>query len=108
MERVGDILKSILDPRTTETGEIWHRFFCSWDELVGPNLAGLTRLVEVERGEAIVEVAHPAASQLVGLYRDALLERIRRDFPQVEVRALRVQVRPEARGTAGIAKAPTE
>jgi len=56
LERVGDILKSILDPRTTETGEIWHRFFCSWDELVGPNLAGLTRLVEVERGEAIVEV----------------------------------------------------
>ena len=95
MERVGEILKTILDGRTAETGEIWHQFFSSWDSLVGPDLAGLARLVEVEKGEAIVQVEHPAASQLLGLRRDTLLARIRREFPQVAIRALRIQVRPQ-------------
>ena len=97
MERVGEILKSILDARITRQAEDWHRFFSSWESLVGPDLAGLTHLVEVERGEAIVRVEHPAASQLLGLHRDAVLARIKRDFPDVAVRGLRVQVRPEAR-----------
>jgi len=93
LERVGEILKSILDERTAESGEIWHRFFSSWESLVGPDLAGLTRLVEVERGEAIVQVEHPAASQLLGLHKQALLARIRSEHPAVMVRSLRVQVR---------------
>jgi hypothetical protein len=101
LERVGEILKSILDQRTAESGEIWHRFFLSWESLVGPDLAGLTRLVEVERGEAIVQVEHPAASQLLGLHKETLLARIRREHPQVLVRALRVQVRPQGRAPAG-------
>lgn len=102
MERVGEILKSILDPRTAENGEVWHRFFASWESLVGPELAGLTHLVEVERCEAIVQVDHPAASQLLGLRKEAVLERIRREHPGVAVRNLRVQVRPRG-GTGGIA-----
>jgi hypothetical protein len=97
LERVGEILKSILDARTAESGEIWHRFFSSWESLVGPDLAGLTRLVEVERGEAIVQVEHPAASQLLGLHKEALLERIRSEHPAVMVKGLRVQVRPQRR-----------
>ncbi len=94
MERVGEILKSIVDARIAESGEIWHRFFTSWDDIVGSELAGLTRLLEVERGEAIVQVEHPAASQLLNLHKDKVLERIRREHPQVAVRALRVRVRP--------------
>lgn len=103
MERVGEILKSLLDGPTAESGQIWHRFFSSWNDLVGPELAGLARLVEVERGEAIVQVEHPAVSQLVNLHKERVLERIRREHPEVSVRALRVQVRPRqsAEGRGG-------
>ena len=94
MERVGEILKTLLDLETAKTAEMWHRFFAAWADLVGPDLAGIARLVEVERGEAVVQVEHPAASQLLGLRRDEVLARIRRDFPEAGVRGMRVQVRP--------------
>ncbi len=94
MERVGEILRTLFDPETAQVAERWHRFFSSWESLVGPDLAGLTKLLEIERHEAVIEVEHPAASQLLGLHREELLARIRRDFPEVAVRALRVQVRP--------------
>ncbi len=102
MERVGEILKTLLDPETAKTAEMWHGFFCAWAALVGPDLAEVARLVEVERGEAVVQVEHPAASQLLSMRRDEVLARIRRDFPEVGVRGLRVQVRP----AAGLADAP--
>jgi hypothetical protein len=98
LERVGEILKTILDPETERVAESWHTFFSSWESLVGPDLAGLTRLVEVERHEAVVEVEHPAAAQLLGLHREDVLARIRRDFPEVAVRGLRVKVRPPGDG----------
>ena len=98
MERVGEILKSVLDAELSATGRIWHRFFSSWNDLVGPDLAGFVRLVEVERGEAVVHVDHPAAAQLLGLRKDAILARIRVEFPEVMVRAFRVLMRPRPAG----------
>jgi hypothetical protein len=85
-----------MDPGIAESGEIWHRFFSSWENLVGADLAGLTRLVEVERGEAVVQVEHPAAAQLLSLHRERVLARIRSEHPAAGVKALRVVVRPRS------------
>jgi hypothetical protein len=94
LERIGDVLRAILDARTVETGEKWHRFFSSWQHLVGPDLAGLSRLLEVERDEAVVVVEHPAAFQLLGLHKQAIMGRIAREFPELGIRGLRVRVVP--------------
>jgi hypothetical protein len=94
VERVGDILKTVLDPGIAAKGEVWHGLFASWETLAGPDLAGLTRLLEVDKAEAIVAVEHPAAAQLVALHRDAILARIRREHPRTGIERLRVLVNP--------------
>jgi hypothetical protein len=101
VERVGDILKTVLDPDFAAKAQVWHGLFASWEAIAGPDLAGLTWLVEVDKVEAIVAVEHPAAAQLVAFHRERILARITRDHPRTGIERLRVMVRPH-----GVAAVP--
>jgi predicted nucleic acid-binding Zn ribbon protein len=98
MYRAADLLKEVLaragfDPQAPQA-----RIYRTWDELLGPDLAGSARLRDIRRGRLEVEVDHPAWLQLVQMRQQEILLRVQRRFPELAVTRLHLVVGSRAAG----------
>jgi hypothetical protein len=94
MERAGDILKNLLGSRTAALAGRYHSLFSRWDDLVGDPLAGSSRVIELDQGKLLVAVDHPAALQMLHFREKRLLRVLKRRFPDLDIRFMRVIVLP--------------
>ena len=88
MERAGEILKKLLDSK----GKIYSSVFRSWNNIAGISVGEHSRVSDILNKNLIVEVDHPGWMQIILLKKGALLSRIRRLYPELEITDLKLKL----------------
>ena len=91
MEKAGDILKDFFDSQN-DTG-----VFRSWQKIAGVSLSQHTRIIEVRNGDVLIEVDHPGWLQMLLFKKAAILNTLKRTYPDLEIRDLKPWVRQAGR-----------
>ena len=92
MEKAGDIFRTLLDRRLVEKGQQYAAFFGSWEQIAGEHLAAHSEIKDIRNGVVVVEADHPGWIQLLQLRQHTLLDALRRRFPDLGIRSLRLQL----------------
>ncbi len=87
-----EILKAYFNDTQIDRADEYHSFFTSWKQLAGINIAAHTRPRDVRGGVLIVEADHPGWVQLLHMQKRTILRKIMRDYPQLEVKEIRIVV----------------
>jgi len=102
MERVGDILKALLAEGALKKGQKYISFYSSWEQVVGERLSHHTKAVDIQRGSLIVQVDHPGWFQMFRFKEQEILRRVRKRFPDLKIKNIKVRVVPASAKTARV------
>lgn len=97
IDKAGEVLKGFFAFYGLEKGEKYVSFFSRWREMVGDDLASHSRVADVRRGAAVVEVDHPGWMQLLQMREEEILKKIKTNFPELGIRSLHMRIVPEGR-----------
>lgn len=89
---VREILKAYFNDTQIERADQYHSFFTSWKQLAGINIAAHTRPRDIRGSVLIVEADHPGWVQLLHMQKRNILRKINHDYPQLEVKEIRIVV----------------
>lgn len=89
---VREILKAYFNDTQIDRADEYHSFFTSWKQLAGINIAAHTHPRDIRGGVLIVEADHPGWVQLLHMQKGTILRKIRREYPQLEVKEIRIVV----------------
>jgi len=92
MEKAGNIFRALLDRRLVEKGEQYAAFFGCWAQIAGDQISAHSEIKDIRKGVVVVEADHPGWIQLIQLRQHNLLDALRRRFPDLGIRALRLQL----------------
>ena len=101
MEKASDILKTLFDRSQQESGRLYSALFKSWERIAGERVAAHSRVRDIRAGIAVVEVDHPGWLQLLQLSQGHILDELRRQFPELGIRGLRLQLPLDQAASAG-------
>jgi hypothetical protein len=103
MERIGKILKHILDPSMVSRGQRYQELFHGWSRIVGRKLGALSRICELEGQTVVVAVDHPAALTSIMMIEPRIVAALRRRFPDLDIKRVRTIVQaPGVRSRASV------
>src|SRR6056297_187986 len=89
---VREILKTYFNDTQIDRADQYHSFFSSWKQLAGINIAAHTRPRDIRNRVLIIEADHPGWVQLLQMKTKPILRKIQRDFPQLDIKDLRIVV----------------
>lgn len=89
---VREILKTYFNDAQIDRADQYHSFFSSWKQLAGINIAAHTRPRDIRNRVLIIEADHPGWVQLLQMKTKPILRKIQRDFPQLDIKDLRIVV----------------
>lgn len=90
--RAGDVLKNLFDRLVPDQAQEFSRFFSGWASLAGPELAMHVFPRDVINHVVILETDHPGWSQRVRLEQERILKEMRKKYPELGIRRLKVVV----------------
>ncbi len=90
MERAGEILKKFFKERGISIPDKDFSVFDKWSELVGERIGKYSKVIELEKGSVVIEVDHPGFSQLIYLKKNAILNKLNKEYPDLGIRNIRV------------------
>ena len=64
--------------------------FNSWEFLAGKKLADYSRIVDLNNNTLVIEADHPAIIQLLQLRYSEILQKLKRKYPQLEIKDMRM------------------
>jgi hypothetical protein len=91
MKKAAEILARLLE-RHSPQGQPYSSLFAGWEQMVGDSLAEHSRVHELRQQNLIVDVDHPGWMQQLLLKKGAILAKLRRQYPQLAIRDIRVRV----------------
>jgi len=94
MRKAAEILVRLLE-RHSPQAQPYSSLFGGWEQIVGDSLAEHSRVYEVRNKNLFVDVDHPGWMQLLLLKKAAVLAKVRRQYPQLEIRDLKIRVREQ-------------
>ncbi len=94
---IGEILDGLLREGSFARGLPIGRLAASWDEVVGPRLAGASAPLSLDRGVLVVAASTGPWGAQVRFLAEEVRKRANAALGAEEVRAVRVVVRPEPR-----------
>ena len=89
---VREILKAYFNDTQIERADQYHSFFTSWKQLAGINIAAHTHPRDIRGRVLIVEADHPGWVQLLHMQKRSILRKISRQYPELEVKDIRIVV----------------
>jgi predicted nucleic acid-binding Zn ribbon protein len=96
--RVGNILPGLLKGLGLDRKMEEVRLFRRWPEIVGAAIASRSRPREIKRGELVIEVENNVWMQEIRFHENAIIERVAKEFPRIELSGIRLTLKKE-RGT---------
>lgn len=90
-----EILSSYFDDRQIEKAGTYHSFFSNWRDLAGLDLASHSRPRDIRNDTLIIDADHPGWVQMIYMKKALILKNIRRAFPQIKIRDIRVLYHPD-------------
>ncbi len=91
MKKAAEILARLLE-RHSPQAQPYSSLFGGWEQIVGDSLAEHSRVHELRQQNLIVDVDHPGWMQHLLLKKGAILAKLRRQYPQLAIRDIRVRV----------------
>jgi predicted nucleic acid-binding Zn ribbon protein len=91
MRKAAEILARLLE-RHSPQAQPYSSLFGGWDQIAGDSLAEHSRVYELRQQNLIVDVDHPGWMQHLLLKKRAILAKLRRQYPQLAIRDIRVRV----------------
>jgi hypothetical protein len=92
MEKAGDFLKQVFSPPADSRIASYLPIFRNWKTIAGPDLEKHVKLLDIKNDLLITETAHPGWKQAVLLRKKAILDRINRLYPGLNIRDVRVNI----------------
>jgi len=89
---VREILKAYFNDSQIDRADQYHSFFTSWKQLAGINIAAHTHPRDIRGRVLIVEADHPGWVQLLHMQKRSILRKISRQYPELEVKDIRIVV----------------
>jgi len=105
--KASDLLSAILTPELADKAGSWSKFFGSWKQVAGENLAAHSRPVDLRNGVVFVEAEHPGWIQLLQMSQDSLLARLKRSFPELSITGIAFRLAKDG-SLPGLARSPTK
>ncbi len=90
-KRLGAFLDQLF-PGKKAAFEGWVPLLKGWPQFVGENLSYHTRAREIQGGNLLVDVDHPAWMNQFLMQKDGILERIQRESPQLQIKGIRLRL----------------
>jgi predicted nucleic acid-binding Zn ribbon protein len=90
--RVGDILPRVLEIMGLDDKFEEARLLRGWAEVVGPVIATKSRPRMLRDGILFIEVENSVWMQELWFHQQQILDRIRKEYPKVEVKGIRLEV----------------
>jgi hypothetical protein len=91
MKKASEILSRLLE-RHSPQAQPYSSLFGGWEQIAGDSLAEHSRVHELRQQNLIVDVDHPGWMQHLLLRKGAILAKLRRQYPQLAIRDIRVRV----------------
>ena len=89
MKKAADLLRTILDQSRIDEAKTYSSFFRSWARIAGPDLAAHSKVIDIRNGVVVVEADHPGWLQMIQIRRASILRKVRKSYPELEIRDLR-------------------
>ncbi|MBN2625183.1 MAG: DUF721 domain-containing protein [Spirochaetales bacterium] len=90
MRDATDIIKQFFDREIIAEGEEWIGFISSWEKMVGTDLAAHLTVKDIKNGVLLLNCDHPGWAQIFYIKKTALLRKIKKQFPRMDIRSFRV------------------
>ena len=87
-KRAADLVSRFIDTIGAKDEQGVVPFVQRWNEIVGPDIAAHSRVLDLKNGAVLVGLDHPAWIQQLHFQKTRVIQRIRRLFPQLSVRYL--------------------
>ena len=97
METAGEILKAILREISVQEGDGYVSLFQKWESFAGESLAAHSRIADVRNGFLVITMDHPGWYQTFQFQEAAILHRIKKAYPELNIRGVKVKVEPPAK-----------
>ena len=92
MKKAAEILARVLDEKNRKLGQAYSSIFGAWSQIVGESLAEHSRIYEIANRNLFIEVDHPGWMQLLLMKKPQILRGVKRKYPDMEVKEIRVKV----------------
>ena len=92
MEKAGKILKDMIEEAGLEKGNRFMGIFNRWKEIVGDPLCDHVEIVDILNNALLVQIDHPGWFQMFQFSESKILRRIRKSYPDLSIRAIKVRV----------------
>jgi hypothetical protein len=106
-----EILQHYFDAHQIDMAGEYHSFFSSWKDLAGIDLAAHSKPRDIKNEILIVEADHPCWMQMITMKKREILREVRRRFPQIRIKDVRVVLYSgpmrESEAARGPEEAPT-
>lgn len=89
MKKAGDLIHAILGKQEAVEAGNWSSFFRGWQAVAGDDLAAHSNVRDVKQSTVIVEVDHPGWLQMFQLQKTAMLRKIKKQFPELDILDIR-------------------
>ena len=95
--RVGEILPRVLELMGLDDKFEEARLIQGWAEVVGPVIAQRSRPRVLRDGILFIEVENSVWMQELWFHQRQIIERLKKEFPKVEVKGIRLEIEKENR-----------
>jgi len=95
--RVGEILPRVLELMGLDDKFEEARLIQGWAEVVGPVIAQRSRPRVLRDGILFIEVESSVWMQELWFHQRQIIERLKKEFPKVEVKVIRLEIEKENR-----------
>lgn len=88
----GEIISRLFESIEQENFEQANQFIKSWKAVVGERIAAHSKVIDINKGNLIVEVDHPGWSQQLLLNKKRILRGLSSKFPELSIKNLSIRV----------------
>ena len=92
MQHAKEVLKLLFEKVNIDVNSPQASLFNAWDSIIGPDLSGSTKIIDVNLGKLIIEVDHPARMQLVHMRQSKIISIIKKRFPSLGINRIHLLV----------------
>jgi hypothetical protein len=95
MEKAGDILKKVLEANAIKLQDNENSIFVQWSKIVDEPLKSHTSVIDVRKQVLMIRADHPGIMQVFQFNERGILRKIRKRFPGLKIKSIRIQVWPK-------------
>lgn len=88
----GEVISRLFESIEKENFEQANQFLKSWKAVVGERIAAHSKVIDINKGNLIVEVDHPGWSQQLLLNKKRILRDLSSKFPELAIKNLSIRV----------------